>query len=103
MTGAKPSERTAESESETTRQPVPGRVRHAVVEALVDQPEGLTIREIEDEVGRSRPSPVHESVEEDVQGLMDEGLIERADDTRRLRLSDRGLRFVKGIQVLAGE
>lgn len=94
---------TKSAEGQTAdRKPLPGRIRRAVVEALNGKQDGLTIRQIEGEVGRASPSLTHEPVEESVQGLIEEGLVERAPDSRRLRLSERGRRLVTGMETLAG-
>ncbi len=75
--------------------------RRAVIEALSSR-EALTIQQIERSVGQLLPDASRDTVEESVESLVREGHVEHLpDDARRLRLTERGARFAKGIQALA--
>lgn len=75
--------------------------RRAVVEAL-SSGGALTIQQIERAVGQLLPDASRDPVEESVESLVREGLVKHVpEDARRLRLTERGERFAKGIQALA--
>lgn len=79
----------------------PGATRRAIIEMLAGSRAPMTIHEIERAVGHVRPATVRDSIEEDVEGLLNEGLLMSGGDVRGFQLTPRGQRFAAGIEALA--
>jgi hypothetical protein len=99
-----PTETSSDSETHPTAASGngPAGQRRAVIEALATNAEPMTIQQVERAVGRLLADGVRDAVEDSVESLIQEGQVEHAPgDARRLRLTERGSRFAKGIQALA--
>ena len=88
-------------ESTASPKSTPGGARRAVIQVLADRSKPMTIQDIERAVGQIRPMLVRDSIEGDVESLLNEGMIASTQDARHFQLTDRGLRFASGIEALA--
>lgn len=91
----------AEAAEPTTPTTSPGATRREIIVSLAGSTMSMTIQEIERAVGNARPSFARDSVEDDLESLLNEGLVVAAEDARRFRLTSRGERFAAGIEALA--
>ncbi|MHB8451307.1 MAG: hypothetical protein ACYDAQ_12775 [Mycobacteriales bacterium] len=78
----------------------PAAYRKLIIEALQDQPDGLTIREIERRVRGQLPVGANDSVEDEVRALVNWEMVETSRSRgKKLTLTAAGQRFWNGIQA----
>jgi hypothetical protein len=83
----------------TATAPAPAEYRKLIVEVLAESDGGLPIRDVERIVGERLPEGARDSIEDEVQSLIDWDLVVR-DRSKKLKLTDAGVGFWKGIQAL---
>jgi hypothetical protein len=87
--------------SQPTARDAPAGALRAAIIVLLDAAAGpLTITQIESDVAANDPDVPRGPVEEEVHGLVTEGLVEEADDRLRFALSAEGRKMVRGIRAL---
>lgn len=76
-------------------------LRRAIVEALAENRQSLTLAELLDRLQSKGSSGRVSNLEEDIQNLLNWRLIESSDDSRRFSLTEDGHRFLSGVRALS--
>lgn len=88
---------------EATADTPPAEYRRLIIEALAAaQDEGLTITEIERRVSERLKDLARDSIEDQVQSLLQWELVARVPKKKRFLLTPRGSRFLSGLQAIRG-
>jgi predicted transcriptional regulator len=99
MTTASTGAREARAVTSGTRSSSPASYRRAIMDILASADEkGLTLREIEKRVGKHFGGTMTDSVEDQVQSLLDWELVVTSE--RRLTLTHEGRSYVRGVKAL---
>jgi hypothetical protein len=99
MTKATSTETAPTQRQDDIQQPPPAAYRRLIMEILSDAgPDGVTLSQVEKAVGKALGTRVHDSIEDQVHGLIDWDLVLRRE--RRLHLTDEGARYVRGVRAM---
>lgn len=91
------------TELEATADTPPAEYRRLIIEVLAAaQDEGLTLAEIERRVSEQLKDLARDSIEDQVQSLLQWDLVARMPRKKRFLLTPRGSRFLSGLQAIRG-